>query len=336
MTDGGVDRSDRSGRVRRIVLLLLGIALVTLGWRAMGWGTSTGRRLTVHTVDASGVRAPGRRAGRGGDTIRVLVWNIAHGRGDVRTGWLKNWSGGSEERRDRLSRMAEVLRESSADVVLLNEVDFDAGWSGGVNQVEIIAREGGFAWWVEQRNVDLHLPFTRYAFGNAVLSRLPVVKTAWLDLPAHSWIESIVWGSKEAAVVHLEAGDRTVSVVAVHLDFRAEETRLKALPVLDSLRLAQEPPLILGGDFNVSPPGWAGATARTVVGELLESGWTSGRAGEAEDSVRPTFPTRSPDRALDWVLVEPPLRVLEARVVVGASKLSDHAPVLATVVWSES
>ncbi len=265
--------------------------------------------------------------------IRVLVWNIAHGRGDAR-GMLENWRGGSAaERAVRLARMAAVLRQADADVVILNEVDFDAGWSGGVNQAEALARAAGYPTRVEQRNYDVRLPFVRYAFGNAVLTRLPVEEARWVELPAHLRLEPLILGAKATSVVRADVpGGRAVAVVPVHLEVRSEETRLEAVPVLERIRTEEAAPAILGGDFNTAPPDWPGTGARTALGELLQQGWTSLRARAEPDPDELTFPTHDPVRAIDWILVEPPLRVVRARVLSGARELSDHMPVVGCVV----
>lgn len=325
----GPSRPGGSGaRARRwVVRALLAVIAGTLLW--WGWGrlSADGRRLQVRRAPAVGAPISDT-----GGRLRILAWNIAHVRGDVEQGLLKNWAGGGpDERRTRLARMAALLREVDADVVVLNEVDFDAGWSGGVNQAEALARAAGYPVRVEQRNFDFRVPFASYAFGNAVLSRLPVQGARWVELPAHSRLEELVLGSKEGSVVRLETAHGPVSVVAVHLEFRSEETRLAAVPVLDSLRAAEPHPLILAGDFNTAPPGWPGVGEPTALGALLRRGWRSSRAQGPPGTEQLTYPTYGLRESRDWILVDPPLRVLEARVVEGAGELSDHAPVLAVV-----
>lgn len=271
----------------------------------------------------------------GSDTdrrIRVLAWNLAHGRGDAESGWFRNWRGGSDEERvARLGRMAMLLREADADVVVLNEVDFDAGWSDGLNQAEVLARSAGYEVRVEQRNYDLQLPFTRYAFGNAVLTRLPLRDAEWMELPVHSRLEDLALGAKAASVVRLETTHGPLSVVAVHLEPRGPETRLAAVRTVQRLRSGERAPLILAGDFNAAPPGWPGSGSRTVLGELLDLGWRSPRADRAPEPEEWTYPSSDPERSIDWILVEPPLQVTEARVLAGGGDLSDHAPVLAVI-----
>lgn len=303
------------------------VVLATLLW--WGWGrvSAAGRRLvTVQPAEAVASEPPS--AG----TIRVVAWNIAHGRGDTEQGIRQNWMGGSRaERVERLERIAEVLRAVDADVVALNEVDFDASWSHGVNQAAFLAERAGYPWRVEQRNFDFRAPFGRWAFGNALLSRYPVVHAEWMDLPPHARWERLVLGSKDAVVVRLRVGRDTLAVVPVHLEFRAEDTRLRAVSALEAAREREPTPMVLAGDFNTAPSDWPEVGPSTALGELLRRGWRSARAERPPSPSELTFPTYDPREARDWILVEPPLEVARARVVEGAASLSDHAPVVAVI-----
>lgn len=333
--------------VGRRILRLLGYGLIafvvlTAGWWGVGRITADSRRLVVRRVEGlEEVQGRSARAGLSAPRrIRVLTWNIAHGRGDVGYGILRNFRGGDvEARRLRLSRIAEVIRSVDPDVVVLNEVDFQASWSGGVNQAEILARSADFETWVEQRNYDLQLPFGVLEFGNALLTSLPLDTAMWLDIPPHRWIEALAVGAKAASLIRLEARGDPLGVIPFHLEVRGVETRMGSVPVLERVRERERAPLILAGDFNAAPPAWpqtgdrAGVTDvdTTVVGTLLERGWTSLRARGSPTPGAWTYPMPRPDRAIDWVLVEPPLEVVEARVLDGTEGLSDHAPVLAVV-----
>lgn len=295
----------------------------------MGRITAGDRRLSVHRGDAAGLPTSDSTEV---PQLRVLAWNVAHGRGDAGPGLLRNFRGGSQEVRvARLARIAAVLRRADADVVVLNEVDFDASWSGGLNQAEVLARAAGYRTRVEQRNYDVRLPFAAFSFGNALLARTPVRGARWVDLPPHSGLEALVAGAKSASVVRLDTRIGPVSVVPIHLEVRSAETRRAALPLLARLPGEESPPMVLAGDFNASPPGWPGAGDSTVVGELLDRGWQSPRARGDPAPDELTYPMPEPRRAIDWILVEPSLRVVEARVLDVDPDLSDHAPVLAVL-----
>ena len=328
--DGGRWATVRKGA--RIAILAL-VAL-TVVWWAVVRITASDRALAVHRAGGAPAAAavssaeatPGAT-----DTIRVLAWNIAHGRGDLMQGTLQNFRGGDDETRTaRLIRIARVILEADADLVALNEVDFDAVWSDGLDQAETLARGAGYDAWVEQRNFDYSLLWADFAFGNALLSRLPIDGARPVSLPPYRRIEAMLIGAKTAAVVRVRTAAGSVAVVPSPREFRDAATRRAAVPPLAALR-DDAPPLILAGDFNTSPPGWPGADTATAVGALIRLGWRSRRAAMEPATGELTFPSPDPARAIDWVLAEPPLRVLESRVLRGDPELSDHLPVLAVI-----
>lgn len=330
--------TDREGEglLRRLRKAGLVVLLATLAVTALWWGagrlTAASRSLTVRTLGGVEPSRPSSAPAEDGE-LRVLTWNLAHGRGDARPGLLRNWSGGSvEERAARLARIALILRQLDADVVVLNEVDFRSSWSGGLNQAEVLARAAGYPTLVQQTNYDVRLPFASFWFGNVLLTRLPVRGVERLAIPPHRRIERILVGAKRASLVRLDTGDGPVDVVPVHLEPRSEATRLGAVPVFAAAREREPAPMILAGDFNTSPAGWPGAADRTAVSELLERGWRSPRALGPPGPREWTFETFDLARAIDWVLVEPPLRAARARVIRGVGELSDHAPVVSAVM----
>ena len=346
MTD---DRRDDGGGRRLTIrkgvrIALLALVALTVVWWAVVRITASDRALQVRGAPASAAVSSAEATDMAGtpevpdapavaalDTIRVLAWNIAHARGDLMQGTLQNFRGGDGATRTaRMIRIARVILEADADVVALNEVDFDAAWSDGLNQAEALARGTGYDAWVEQRNFDYSLLLADFAFGNALLSRLPIEEVRPVPIPPHRRIEAALIGAKTAAVVRIETAAGPVAVVPIHLEFRDAATRLAAVPPLAGLR-DDAPPLILAGDFNSSPPGWPGADPTTAVGELMRLGWQSPRAAMEPASGELTFPSPDPARAIDWVLAEPPLRILESRVVRGDPELSDHLPVLAVI-----
>lgn len=69
------------------------------------------------------------------ESLRIVCFNMAHGRGLASS----NWEGGDRTTcRGRLAEISELLDELDVDIVVLNEVDFDASWSGNVNQAELL------------------------------------------------------------------------------------------------------------------------------------------------------------------------------------------------------
>jgi len=259
----------------------------------------------------------------GGDTLsqekwdgmlRIGCYNIAHGRGGVMGG--SNWEGGSkEERLERMREIAELIRGQDLDVLVLNEVDFNCTWSHGLNQAEYLAEACGFSEVVEQRNLDLGIPFMRVAIGNAILSHLPIESAEVVPYPAVKWWEPIVAGKKKGveALVKLPDGSE-VEVFAVHLETRDEEVRKASLQEI--LKKAG-PRSILAGDFNSERRGDGSSSIDRALGD---GAWQGG----ADQS--PTFPSNQPKIRIDWILVPKAWREVFSKTF--AAPLSDHALVV--------
>lgn len=262
--------------------------------------------------------------------LRIAAYNVAHGRGGVRG--ASNWRHGSEaELRDHLRAVARQIRATGADLVILAETDFDAAWSHGVNQAELLARLAGYPWVAEQRNYDLGVPGFRFRFGNAILSRHPLGDAELVDLPSLSRLEDLFLGNHDAlyAVARSPAGP--LGVLALHLDFRREDVRVGAVgELLDFLaRRRRPPPTVVAGDLNSAPRGHPGSetddAGRNAVDLLVAEGGF--RRHAREDAL--TFPSEAPEIQIDWTLAGEGVELVETAVV--ESDLSDHFMVTATL-----
>jgi len=266
-------------------------------------------------------------------TLRVGCYNIAHGRGG-RYG-VTNWEGGNKtEKIERLKRIAQLLQSVQLDIVVLNEVDFSSIWSGHVDEARVIAEEAGYPYIVEQRNLNMAVPFVSIRFGNAILSQYPISDTTFLDYPNPSeFIELFSGGYKEgvAAVVDLP-DDSQIQIVAVHLEVGSEAIRVASARMILDLQQQSSIPTIALGDFNSTARGYPGfhedADGNNTIDLLVASPqFTTLPQGLPLDPRHLTFPSEKPVRVIDWIFVSPPWQILEKQVL--ASDLSDHLPVIA-------
>lgn len=317
--------------LRRLLLLVLLAVIVVIGsalWIQFG--------REKRAIELVGPEEPLPAPAVPPDTLRVVTYNIAHGRGPALN--APNTAGGTaEERTQRLQRIGYALKAAGADLIALQEVDFNTWWSGGMDQARIIAEAAGMPYMVKQRNIDTGLPFwRRWEFGNVLLSRLPVKEANRLALPPYSDIEVLAAGNHDAltAVIDL-GGDEELHVVAVHLEVRSEETRVQAAEELIAYQRQHPEPMILLGDFNSTPPGFPNAqTSRLGQNtiELLEGfGGFQRRPGRGQATHRDfTFPSAGPRRIIDWILPDQNFRIVEYRVLPSLQE-SDHLAVLATL-----
>jgi endonuclease/exonuclease/phosphatase family metal-dependent hydrolase len=315
-------------RLAALVLIAVVGVILSAVWIQLGRGDRAVEIIRPDTSLPAPAVAP--------DSLRLVTYNIAHARGPGLD--LPNTAGGSpEERRARLTRIGEALRNTRADLIFLQEVDFNCWWSHGMDQSEVIATAAGLPYRVTQRNVDTGLHFwRRWEFGNVLLSRLPILEAEKLDLPPYSDVEKLVAGNHDAlmAVVDLGGGE-LLRVIGAHLEVRSEETRVQAAQELISTQRRFSEPLILLGDLNSTPPGFPDSqTSRLGQNtiELLESfgGFqlrpTRGRATHRDF----TFPSEAPRRIIDWILPDQNFRITEYVVLRNINE-SDHFPVLATL-----
>lgn len=232
--------------------------------------------------------------------LRVLTWNIHKAIGGL-------------DRRYSLERVLSVLNATNPDVALLQEVA--DGWSraGGEHQVERLAENTAlehFAFSPEHR-------FSSGGYGNAVLSRFPIVGSERIDL-------QIGWHKKRSALMAclaLPAGSPSSDFFAtsLHLGLLEGERRrqLKRLFEAESHH-SPAAPSVLGGDFN------------DVFGSL-EGAFMRERGFVRMTERRPTFPAALPFFSLDAIFGHGLRRVsCERETSPEAKRASDHLP-----LWCE-
>ena len=202
-------------------------------------------------------------------------------------------------------RIADVLREIDADVIALQEVPL--GGAGRASMLDLLREATGFHA-VEGPTEDR--PERRY--GNAVLSRYPVMATRTIDLS---------FGSREprgALDADIDCHGHLLRVIATHLGLRPAERRhqiRRLLQAFDTDRM----PVILTGDLNE----WFvwGRPLRWLVSHF-----------EPVPAPR-TFPSRLPLFALDRLWISPRHRLVQVRVHATplARIASDHLPLIARI-----
>lgn len=269
--------------------------------------------------------------------LKVTIYNIAHGRGGRRG--ASNWEDRDfSDKRERLDRIAALLRDTNADIVVLREVDFSSFWNGHFDQARFIAAAAGYPNVAEQRNVDAAIPLLSVRFGNALLSRYEIVDAQLIRYPKTSRLAALFGGTKDGmrCSVVLPSGE-TVDLFAVHLTSRGESYRVGS--VRQILAMTGAAPTIAMGDFNDAPVGYpdgltdeAGENAFAI---MREGGLYSTLPMSAAPSAAGfSFPSERPDRVIDWVYVTRHWRVAEKRVV--RSDLSDHLPVVVRLERADS
>jgi endonuclease/exonuclease/phosphatase family metal-dependent hydrolase len=233
-------------------------------------------------------------------TIRVATYNIHKCRGlDFRL---------SPE------RIAEVIAELDADVVALQEVLHQRAGEPVKDQVRFIAERSGYEYVFGENREHLG-----NAYGNATLSRLPIVVSRNYD---------ITWRRRErrgCLRADIRVGRNCLHVFNVHLGTSFFERPHQAKRLMsEDLLLAKDlkGPRIVVGDFNE----WTRGIATRVMGENFASVDYKLHARR-----RPSYPGVLPILHLDHFYFDQNLELTRYKLHKSRKALiaSDHLPIVA-------
>ena len=249
------------------------------------------------------VNAVAEDEARIGLQLRVLCYNIHHGRGND----------GNVD----LERIAAVIRRVNPDLVALQEVDRGTRRTAGVDQTAELARLTGL-----QGKFVKQIDYEGGEYGQAILSRfpLPEPKVHWLpgDPPREQRI---------AGAVDLTLAGQRLTFATTHLHHADGAIRLDQANALNTLFAGRANPVILAGDLNAVPgsPPLAELTQQWHVAQSPKNL----TPGAPESGELATFPAALPTRQIDYVLTTPRGAFqIQSAQVLDEPLASDHRPLL--------
>ncbi|KRF23337.1 endonuclease/exonuclease/phosphatase family protein [Phycicoccus sp. Soil803] len=208
-----------------------------------------------------------------------------------------------------LERIAEVVDDSGADVVALQEVDrFRREQSAFEDQPGRLAQRLGMhlAYAANLDDEPPHPGAPRAQYGTALLSRLPLESSTNTLLPCFEGSEQR--GLLESTVV---VDGQPLRVLGTHLQWDSETERTRQAEAI--VAALDDRPVVLLGDLNTTP----GSPAYRCLAARLEDAWTLVGEGEGH-----TFDAEPPPRRIDYVWVGGGVRAVTAQVL--PSVASDH------------
>lgn len=218
--------------------------------------------------------------------------------------------------------IADIIAKNGAVICSLNEVDVNAKRSFYTHTPFQVAERlrhltGERYYWAYAPSLHGHSGGGDSHYGNALLSKYPIkkVKTVPVDAGVGQEPRSIL-------VAILDVEGTKLTFLVTHFGFGRPDVDL----MLDLVKAeidASEYPVVLMGDFNISPD-WAEY-------DKLAS-WLTDSA--AEDKFLPkTFPSDAPSGKIDFIFASDSLHPANARI---ANTLhSDHLPLFATIEWDD-
>lgn len=223
-------------------------------------------------------------------SLRLATWNIHRGIG-------------RDGHRD-LARTSRVITQMAPDLIGLQEVDNRLKDTGG--DLERLQELTGLQ---IIEGPTMQQPWGDY--GNALLSRLPVLRIEQYDLNVRGR------EPRGILIVHCDWQGEKLQIAVTHLGLRPGERRNQVRRLIACLDSEQRTPLILMGDFNE----WL------FCGRPLR--WLHRRFGRTRSPA--TFPSRWPMLRLDHIMSDPPARLQAVTAFNGplAREASDHLPLIA-------
>lgn len=250
--------------------------------------------------------------------LRILTFNIAHGRG------LTPIQGLTLRRKLRanLRKIARLITELSPDVVALQEIDQHSRWAGNFDHLEYLQIHTGYQHAVFGIN-NHREGLLNLNYGNAILSKHPIVE-----------FENIAFGARKVGekgflFAEVDVAGCRVPLVNLHLHYRSRGHRFRQVEkVMDYVAAKHENrrehwhtlPIVCG-DLNNSAQS-PDATAELMRYFSLHGDYTFHPQGGR------TFPSPLPSRGLDFIFLPPGCE--EVRCEVVRTFISDHRP-----VWAE-
>lgn len=229
--------------------------------------------------------------------LRIMSYNIHHGNPPSKPGVID------------LDAISKVIRDSKADIVLLQEVERDVNRSGKVDQAKVLGEK-----------VGLHYHFFKAIdhdggdYGIAMLSRYKFEDIKLVPLPQKITAENRVLG-----YATIKIGKQKVIIANTHLDAtNVHDNRIVQIErILKEFEKASLP-VIVGGDLN--------SVAGTEVIDLLDKQFKRTCTGDCPG----TIPEVNPKRTIDFIATKSLKWQVLKHEVIDESYASDHRPVMAT------
>lgn len=247
------------------------------------------------------------RQSAGTDEIRVMVYNIHAGKDAAGV--------------DNLDRVAELIRLTAADVVLLQEVDRGTTRSGVVDQPTLLSRRTGL-----RMAFGRSLVYQGGDYGIAILSRWPIISQRTVPLPVDPPQERSGSSHEPRVALHatIAAPAGNLDVINTHIDAsRDDRWRRQEIATVLAIADSTSGMLLLGGDLNSTPES---EVQQAVVSRGLRDAWTT--CGAA-DSAGHTYPADSGVKRIDYLYFRADVSCASAEVI--ATRASDHRPLLVRV-----
>lgn len=230
--------------------------------------------------------------------LRILSYNIHHAEG--------------VDGKLDVPRIAQVILSVDPDLVALQEVDKNTIRTGKVNQDIELSRL------TKMNSVfGSNITFQGGQYGNAILSKFPIIKNKNFLLPNVDSGEQRGLLQSQIQISNKE----NILFFSTHLDHRRSDTeRLASAKAINQIiSLDNKSPAILAGDFNDVPD----SPTLKELGKV----WL-----RTNKKILRTIPASKPSRQIDYIFVQPKERwkIIESQIL-DEDIASDHRAIFSII-----
>jgi endonuclease/exonuclease/phosphatase family metal-dependent hydrolase len=231
-----------------------------------------------------------------------------------------------------IQRLADVMRESGADIIGLQEVDVH--WGSRTNfddDIKILAEKLDMNYFFAPiYDMDPYNPGeSRRQFGVAVLSKYPIISAVNEEITRLSTQSANPEPALAPGFAHVLINVKGVHVpvYVTHLDYRSDP-KVRILQVADMLNVMSQDhrEKILMGDMNAAPKAPELAPLFTNFNDILALPDPS----RGTTSNNYTFPANKPNERIDYILTSDGIKTESYEVI--NTLASDHRPVVADLI----
>lgn len=201
-------------------------------------------------------------------TVRILSFNIHHGNPPAEKESIIN-----------LDTIAQIIKNSKADLVGLQEIDVNLGRSYFENQAKKLAELTGMHY-IFSKGIDLE----KGEYGTAILSKQPIerVEKHFLPSPVESERRSL-------SIIEVTIHNKKLLFANTHLDLR-DKNKIEQAKFITNRFKNEKLPAILVGDLNSEPKD----PAITELGKVFS---------KSSISHGFTFPQDEPTTEIDYIMI---------------------------------
>lgn len=237
-------------------------------------------------------------------SLTVITYNIHHAKGI--------------DNNVDIQRIADVINQSNADIVALQEVDINTNRSGNIDMVAILSELTNLPFTTFGKNLN----YEGGKYGNAILSKYPIKEINNFQF------ENISGEQRGILTGIISVNQSDILFLNTHLDHTGNDDSERILYINKIIEeiipsYSETKTILLAGDLNDIP----GSKTYQKTSNVLKDAWKESGEGDGF-----TIPVKNSNRRIDYIFYSGNIESIKSTVLY--SEASDHLPVVVRFMLS--